>query len=90
MPTLQRDGGFVVAVQWTVPLMATRARRSRRGGEVRPLWRGPREVSTPPEAGGAPPLLCPFWFNLGPQVAANDSEPPASTKARRSKKPTPS
>ncbi|MCP3063571.1 hypothetical protein LXT21_32830 [Myxococcus sp. K38C18041901] len=65
-----------------VSLMATRASRGGKGA-VRPVCRNPEEASTALEGGGAPPLLCPFWFNLGPQVAANDSESPSRGKRRR-------
>ncbi|MFY1830725.1 hypothetical protein ACN47A_32725 [Myxococcus fulvus] len=67
--------------------MATRASRGGRGA-VRPVCRNPEEESPFAEAGGAPPLLCAFWFNLGPQVAANDTESPSRRKSRRKGGPT--
>ncbi|SEU39405.1 hypothetical protein SAMN05443572_11433 [Myxococcus fulvus] len=75
---LQRSSGTARGAS----LMATRASRGGRGA-ARPVCRNPEEESSAPEGGGAPPLLCPFWFNLGPQVAANDTESPSRRKSRR-------
>ncbi|QSQ12065.1 hypothetical protein [Myxococcus landrumensis] len=42
-------------------------------------------VKLPLETGGLPPLLCPFWFSLGGQEAANDTEPPEPSPSRHRK-----
>ncbi|MCK8499670.1 hypothetical protein M0222_17990 [Myxococcus fulvus] len=55
---------------------------------MRPVCPSPQEEPLTAEGGGAPPLLCPFWFNLGPQVAANDTESPSRRKGRRKGGPT--
>ncbi|WP_338872778.1 hypothetical protein [Myxococcus stipitatus] len=67
-------------------LMAPRDSRRRRSADASPAWKGPRVVKLLSETGGPPPLLCPFWFSLGGQEAANDSEPLEPVRNRRGKR----
>ncbi|MCP3104115.1 hypothetical protein LZ198_35120 [Myxococcus sp. K15C18031901] len=53
--------------------------------ERRAWSRDGRQVLSRPERGGAPPLLSPFWFNLGP-VKSTPRRKPAKGTGRVSRK----